>query len=167
MPDMPKPLKGRTNALPEMREHDLGVRRIGVPLYGNNPNTRLIDFLNGAGSKPDPVAPYLYAPATDDSRVIDLIAEMAAGRIDAIAFTSAPQVRRLVRVAEESRAMDTLRRGLARTMVAAVGPVVAEQLGAVGAHVDIEPEGAYFMKPLVNAIVAALSRDGGAAVDGK
>ena len=87
---------------------------------------------------------------------------MAAGRIDAIAFTSAPQVRRLVRVAEESRAMDTLKRGLARTTVAAVGPVVAEQLGAVGARVDITPAGAYFMKPLVTAIVAALSRDGAA-----
>ena len=52
---MPKPLKGRTISLPEMRELDLGARRIGVQLYGNNPNTRLIDFLNGAGSRPAPV----------------------------------------------------------------------------------------------------------------
>ena len=150
-----------------LSEHDLSGRRVGVQLYADNPNTRLIEYLTAAGAKPDPVAPYLYAPAADDRRVVDLIAEMAAGRIDAIAFTSAPQVRRLVRVAEDAGALDALRRGLSRSMVAAVGPVVAEQLSAIGARVDIAPDGAYFMKPLVNAIVAALGGHGGAAVDGK
>ena len=43
--------------------------------------------------------PYVYASEADDARVIAVIAEMAAGQIDAIAFTSAPQVRRFRDVA--------------------------------------------------------------------
>ncbi len=137
--------------------HDLSARAVGVQLYADNPNTKLIDFLDAAGARPDPVAPYVYASAAADQRVVDLITEMAGGRIDAIAFTSAPQVRRLVEVAEKSRLADELRHGLARTKVAAVGPVVAERLRTIGARVDITPEGAYFMKPLVNEIVAAFA----------
>ena len=140
-----------------LSDHDLSARRVGVQLYADNPNTRLIDFLTAAGAKPDPVAPYLYAPAADERQVVDLIVRMAEGRIDAIAFTSAPQVRRLWGVAGNSNLEDELRRGLARTKVAAVGPVVAEQLGTLGTRVDIAPDGAYFMKPLVNAIVAAFA----------
>ncbi len=41
--------------------------------------------------------------------------------------------------------------------MAAVGPVVAERLRTIGARVDITPEGAYFMKPLVNEIIAAFA----------
>jgi uroporphyrinogen-III synthase len=41
-------------------------------------------------AEPDPVLPYVYASETDDARVVAGIADMAAGRIDAIALTSVP-----------------------------------------------------------------------------
>ena len=47
-------------------------------------------------------------------------------------------------------------KGLSRAKVAAVGPVVAEALKAVGVRVDMMPEESFFMKPLVNAIIASL-----------
>ena len=85
---------------------DLRGRRVGVQLYPGNPNTRFIDFLKHAGAAPDPVVPYVYASAADDARVVELIDRMASGTIDAIAFTSSPQVGRLIRRRQAQRARD-------------------------------------------------------------
>jgi uroporphyrinogen-III synthase len=137
---------------------DLRGRRVGVQLYPGNPNTRFTDFLRQAGAAPDPVLPYSYAPAADDERVIDLIDRMADGGVDVIAFTSSPQVQRLFDVARASQREPRLRAGLTGTAIAAVGPVVAEELRRLGFDVAITPEHSYFMKPLVSAIVEALSR---------
>jgi uroporphyrinogen-III synthase len=139
---------------------DLAGRRVGVQLYPDNPNDLLLDFLRGAGAVPDPVLPYRYASDAETARVHAVIAEMAAGRIDLIAFTSSPQLRRLREVARDNALDDALRQGLARTRIAAVGPVVAAAVEALGARVAIMPEGNFHMKPLVNAICAAIGREG-------
>jgi uroporphyrinogen-III synthase len=137
---------------------DLRGRRVGVQLYPGNPNVRFIDFLERAGAEPDPVAPYVYASAADDERVVALIDRMAAGAVDVIAFTSSPQVGRLFDVAKQQRREAALQAGLQATAIAAVGPVVADELRHRGFSVAITPEHSYFMKPLVSAIVAAVSR---------
>ncbi len=136
---------------------DLAGHRIGVQLYPDNPNTKLLDFLTAAGAKPDPVTPYAYVSAAEDARVVETIDAMAAGGVDVIAFTSSPQVRRLFEVAEGSGRADTLAAALQRIRVAAVGPVVGHELEARGVAVAIAPPGAYFMKPLVRAIAAAIA----------
>jgi uroporphyrinogen-III synthase len=133
---------------------DLAGRRVGVQLYPDNPNHALVDFLTQAGARPDPVTPYAYASAADAGRVMATIDAMAAGKADAIAFTSSPQVRRLFDVAKSADREAELRAGLARIRVAAVGPVVAAELAARGIAVAVTPEDAYFMKPLVRAIAA-------------
>lgn len=135
---------------------DLKGRGIGVQLYGTEPNLKLINFIRQAGATPYPVAPYIYASKTDDSKVIALIKQLALGEIDVIAFTSAQQVTRLRDVAGQNQLEETLKKGLSRVKVAAVGPIVAETLQDIGARVDMMPEESYFMKPLVNAIAAAL-----------
>ncbi len=66
----------------------------GVQLYGNEPNLPLIQFLQGCGAAAITVAPYSYADAADDAAVLELLASVERGSIDAIAFTSTPQVRR-------------------------------------------------------------------------
>jgi uroporphyrinogen-III synthase len=76
-----------------MRRLDLSGRSVGVQLNPGNPNPRLMDFIVTAGAVPDPVLPYVYASEVDDARVIAVMDDMAAGRVDAIAYTSAPQVR--------------------------------------------------------------------------
>jgi len=81
-----------------MRRHDLSGRSVGVQLNPGNPNRRLVDFIKAAGAVPYPV-PYVYVSEADDARVLAIINAMAAGQFDAIAFTSAPQVRRLRDVA--------------------------------------------------------------------
>jgi len=132
--------------------HDLRGRRVGVQLYPESPNTNLLDFLVAAGGRPDPVLPYAYASKADASRVIEVIDLMAEGRVHVIAFTSSPQVRRLFEVARDASREADLQTALARTKVAAVGPVVAAELEMRGINVAITPYGAYFMKPLVRAI---------------
>ena len=140
-----------------LERHDLTGRRVGVQLYPGNANERLLKFLEGAGAQGDPVLPYVYASEVDDTRVIAVIAEMAAGRIDAIAFTSAPQVRRFRDVGRAFGREAELRQGLERIVVAAVGPIVAAELNAIGVQANVTPrDNKFFMKPLVRELAAAL-----------
>ena len=136
---------------------NLAGRRVGVQLYPGNPNELLLDFLRGKGGVPDAVLPYRYASDAEAGRVRQVIEEMAAGRVDLIAFTSSPQLRRLEEVAGASKLEAALRDGMARTRIAAVGPVVAAAVEAMGGKVAIMPDGNFHMKPLVRAIAAALS----------
>jgi uroporphyrinogen-III synthase len=140
-----------------LERHDLTGRRVGVQLYPGNGNERLLKFLGSARAEGDPVLPYVYASEVDDARVIAVIAEMAAGGMDAIAFTSAPQVRRFWNVARAFGREAELRQGLERIVVAAVGPVVAAELDAIGVQVNVTPrDNKFLMKPLVRELAAAL-----------
>jgi uroporphyrinogen-III synthase len=136
---------------------DLRGRRIGVQLYPGSPNTRFSDFLRQAGAQPDTILPYVYGSAADDKKVAELIDRMAGGAVDAIAFTSSPQVGRLFEVATATRREEVLRAALEAMQIGAVGPVVTEELRRRGVEVTITPERNYFMKPLVSAVVRALS----------
>jgi uroporphyrinogen-III synthase len=134
-----------------LRSEPLAGRTVGVQLYSES-NPPLLQFLEEAGAAVRTVLPYVYAPAADSEHVVDLIDRMAAGTVDAIVFTSAPQVDRLYQVAEERALAERLGQGLERTRVAAVGPVVADKLRARGARVDILPAQGFVMKNLVQHI---------------
>ena len=144
-----------------LHQVDLLGHRVGVQLYGIHPNIPLISFLQSAGAAVDPVAPYVYASKAEDDRVLALIRRLAAGEIDVIAFTSAQQIARLYDVAKATRLETSLNQGLARCKVAAVGPLVAEALRRKNIRVDMMPEESFFMKPLVNEIVAAIGATAG------
>ena len=83
-----------------LRTLDLKGRTIGVQLYSDS-NPPLLQYLQEAGAKAETVLPYIYAPKSDSGRVLELIGQMAMGKVDAIAFTSSPQVDRLFAIAEE------------------------------------------------------------------
>ncbi|MFC7476035.1 uroporphyrinogen-III synthase [Dankookia sp. GCM10030260] len=131
---------------------DLTGRRVAVQLYPDNPNDALLDFLARAGATPDAILPYAYATKEDDARVEAMLAELEAGRIDLAVFTSTPQVKRLAALAGAER----LRAALGRTRIAAVGPLVGQALEAAGGVVSVMPEDSFHMKPMVNAILAAM-----------
>lgn len=135
---------------------ELRGRRVGVQLYPGAPS-RLTDFLEAAGAIPDPVTPYEYAAAATDDALAGLIDEVMAGQVDAVAFTSASQARRLFNLAEERGRGNGLKAALRRIAVAAVGPVVAAELEQHGVAPAIVPAQQYFMKPLVTAITEALA----------
>jgi uroporphyrinogen-III synthase len=104
-----------------------------------------------------PVAPYVYADKADDDAVRSLLERLKAGRIDAIAFTSTPQVARLFAVADA----DTVKAALGATHVAAVGPVVAATLASHGVSVELMPADAFFLKPLTSALERLFQQESG------
>ncbi len=139
-------------------DRDLRGRRIGVQLYPGNPNDKLLDFLTLSRATPDAILPYRYADDTETDRVAEAITRMAGGEIDFIALTSSPQLKRLTDVARDRGLEAELRAGLARVRIAAVGPVVAQAATDLGGRVTAMPDSSFHMKPLVNAIAAAVAR---------
>lgn len=139
-----------------LRGFDLRGRRIGVQLYGSVPNVPLMDFLADVGALAIPVAPYRYADATDDATVLAVVERLRQGEIDAIAFTSMQQVDRLFRLADRHGVRPALDEALRRTIVAAVGPLVAEVLSRHGVPVRVIPVNRYYLKPLAQAMIDAL-----------
>ena len=130
----------------------LAARKIGVQLYGSEPNRPLIDFLSSAGASVSTVAPYVYADQADDHAVRELLTKMANGDVDVIAFTSTPQVERLFAVGPP----ELVKAALERTQIAAVGPVVASTLARHDIAARLMPQDSFFMKPLTSAMEDAL-----------
>src|ERR1700716_3037283 len=138
---------------------DLRGHRVGLQLYPDKDHGVLIGAITAQGAEVDPVLPYAYDAQAADANIVTAIEEMAQGRIDAIALTNLGQVRRLVEVARAHGCEARLREGLARTPIASVGPAVSDELKSHGLRTDIYPANdAYFMKPLISAIAAALGK---------
>ncbi len=93
-------------------------RRVGVQLYGEDPNQALIDFLQRSRRHASPRWRPTVMPMARPRRDRRTAGELQAGRVDAIAFTSKAQVERLFAAADPER----VRAALAATNVAAVGP---------------------------------------------
>lgn len=131
-----------------LKHQALGKKTVGVQLYSET-NAPLTDYLASVGATTKVVQPYVYAPAADADRVADLINRAAGGAIDAIVFTSSPQVERVYEVAAERQLAQAWARGMDRMKVASVGPLVSDTLRRLGARVDVQPEQGFQMKNLV------------------
>jgi uroporphyrinogen-III synthase len=139
---------------------DLKGHRLGLQLYPDKDHSALIGAISAQGAEVDPVYPYVYDAQAADANIVTAIDEMAEGRIDAIALTNLGQVRRLVEVARAHGSEARLRDGLARTLIASVGPAVSDELKSHGLRTDIYPANdAYFMKPLISAMAGALGKN--------
>ena len=131
---------------------NLKNKDIAVQLYGTEPNISLIDYLRSRGvSNIRIIAPYIYSEHSDSLKVIGLVKHLYADKVDLIAFTSKPQVKRLFSVARENGLEGKLIEGLARTHVAAIGPIMQQELKDYRVDVSVAPEVSYSMKPLVKA----------------
>ena len=156
-PDLPVDPPTTAGIIAALSSEDLAGRRIAVQLYPDNPHTELLDFLRKAAGSVDPVVPYAYASATDEAQVADVLRAMAAGEVDLVTFTSAPQLRRLSAVARARDCEAALAEGFVKTKIAAVGPVVAAAVEVAGGTVAMMPPDNFHMRPMVNAIVEALA----------
>jgi uroporphyrinogen-III synthase len=155
-PDIAAEVPTTEGVIDSLRGHDLEGRRMGLQLYGTEPNRPLVDFLARAGASVAIVAPYIYADAADDRAVLNLIERLKAREIDAVAFTSTPQVERLFSIAPA----DSVTKALANTVVAAVGPVVSDTLRKRGIEARVMPEESFFLKPLTSELEEALRAKG-------
>lgn len=152
--DLPATAPTTAGVIDALSGTDLTGHRIGVQLYGTDPNTPLMAALATHGAIALPVAPYVYADQAENTAVETFIDAIVIGDLDAVAFTSSPQIRRLFKVAGLSARKAELTAALDRCCVAAVGPLVAEAFAEHGVAVDLMPESNYFMKPLVRRLEA-------------
>lgn len=132
-------------------------KKIAVQLYGTEPNEKLITFLQHQQvAQISTVAPYIYASDAEDASVKSLIESMIKGEVNVIAFTSQPQLRRLISVAKANLLEQELIAALQQMHVAAVGPVIETELQKLGISVAIRPETSFFMKPMIRKMVEVL-----------
>ena len=134
--------------------HNLRGRTIGLQLHPGQVDRSLPAFLDAGGAVTVPVTPYRYATDSESDSVAEAIKKMAAGEINVIAFTSSPQIRRLLDVAAEKGLEQELSMGWKRTRVASIGPIVTDALKVIGVEVAAQPESVFHLKPLVAAIAS-------------
>ena len=137
---------------------DLGLsnKQVAVQQYGG-PNSNLINNLQLMGANVREVTLYRWGLPEDESPILSMIDEITADKIDAIAFTSQPQVVNLVAIAAKAGKEQALRDGLAgRVLLASVGPVCTRKLKEFGFDVDVEPDHPH-MGSLVLAMAEYLS----------
>lgn len=113
---------------------------VAVQVHGYTDEPQL-DRLRAAGHRVLTASPYRWlAPDASDNRVLRLIDAACSGRLDCITFTSAPAVDALFGTAELLGRRDELIDAMStRVLAAAVGPVTAAPLIAVGLN-PIQPE---------------------------
>jgi uroporphyrinogen-III synthase len=140
--------------LETLQKERLAGSRIGVQLYPSDRTLPLVEGLRGLGAEVFAVTPYRYVAETEAEQVIEVIDELAEGTIDLIAFTSSAQIDRLFAIAMQSAREQKLRDALARTPIAAVGPVMEQALKAKGLSSVVHPAANFHLKPLVRAIAA-------------
>jgi uroporphyrinogen-III synthase len=138
-----------------LAREELSGRKIGVQLYPGPGGDWLVAELRGRKAVVSPVTPYRYASRSEAGEVADAIRGLASGDFGMIAFTSKPQIERLLEVAQELGLEHELALALKRAKIAAVGPVAEDSLKALGVTNVIRPANAFHLKPLVRAIVEA------------
>lgn len=130
---------------------DIRGRRIGVQLYGV-PNPQFCDPLEERGARVETVQVYEYRPVSDVRHVSDFIDRLVGGNIDAITFTSAPQVRSLFGHADELGMRESLVDAMNGSLVVVViGHVTNRELKAVGVTSRVMPSTPK-MGPMVDAM---------------
>ena len=139
-------------------EGPLEGRRIVVQLHGD-PLADLVAALRQAGAEVIPVPVYRWELPADVAPLHRLVTDVIAGAVDCVTFTSAPAVAGLLTVAEQDGRREELIAALTdRVLVAAVGPVTAAPLDAVGIP-SVQPERAR-LAALAREVVARLPERG-------
>jgi uroporphyrinogen-III synthase len=82
---------------------------------------------------------YRWALPEDLGPLEVAIRAIAAGELDVALFTTATQVAHLLQVAGRMGLEPAVRDGLARMVVASIGPTTSEELRAQGLRIDMEP----------------------------
>jgi uroporphyrinogen-III synthase len=141
-----------------LRGHDLRGRAVALQLYGE-PNPDLVAALERQGATVLEMRPYTWDLPADQGPLEALVLRLIAGQVDAVTFTSGPQVRHLFQVAARLDLVPELRQALAaRVPVAAVGAVTERELTAHGVVPRIRSP-----KPTMGALILAVARALGGA----
>ena len=112
--------------------------RIVVQEYGVT-NPSLVAGLEARGAEVTNLTVYKWALPEDVGPLVENVKRVAAGDADVVLFTSAHQVRNMLKVASDENLEDALREGIRKTVVASIGPTTSECLRENRLPVDFEP----------------------------
>ena len=119
---------------------DLSGKRVIFQRYGG-PDSELPTYLREQGANYEELTLYDWGLPDDPEPVLKLIDRMERGEVDALAFTSRPQVPNLIAIAADAGREESLRSSLdGLVAVASVGPVCTRKLRENDIVVDIEPD---------------------------
>jgi len=118
-------------------EYSLRGARVAVQEYGA-PNPELLDGLAARGARVTRVPVYQWALPDDLGPLQEACRATTEGRADIALFTTATQVVHLLKVAGMMGIERSVRDGLARVVVASIGPTTTEELKEKGIVPDIE-----------------------------
>lgn len=111
-----------------MSRYDLEGSRIAVQLHGE-PLPDVVETLRIAGAEVIEVPVYRWVRPEDTAPLRRLVETVAAARVDAVGFTSAPAAASFLRAADEEGHGEAVRAALRDPVIAAcVGPVTAGPL---------------------------------------
>lgn len=116
----------------------LEAKTVAIQEYGE-PNEELIDGLKKRRAKVIRVPVYRWALPDDTRPLVQAITEISEGKVKFALFTSANQIKNVIRVAAEKGLEKKFREAMGHVVVASVGPVCSEALVENGFSVDFEP----------------------------
>lgn len=137
---------------------DAGVagRRVAVQQHGE-PLPFFVQALRDAGAEVIEVPVYRWVAPADPGPLDRLIDAVVEGSVDALPFTSAPAAASMVTAARRTGQLGALVEAMrSRVLVAAVGPITAGPLAALGVPV-VQPERTR-IGPLARVVSAELIR---------
>ncbi|MHA0856308.1 uroporphyrinogen-III synthase [Paenibacillus sp. CMAA1364] len=121
------------------QEHDIRGSNVILQLHGESA-PKISQWLEEQGAKTTPLLPYCHVRPEAD-QLQQLFNDIVLCRVDAVTFTSGPQVHFLVEYAQEHKGMDDLRIAFAGPVIAvAVGKVTAQSLLEEGIERIITPK---------------------------
>jgi uroporphyrinogen-III synthase len=141
--------------LDAIKDLELGGARVIVQRYGAV-NAELDHALQARGAQVVEIPTYRWSLPQDTKPLVELVAALERGEMDAAVFTNAEQVRNLFLVAQKIRKTEALRAGLNATLVASIGPVASAALRDAQVKIDVEARPPK-LGPLMSALEAALS----------
>ena len=118
-------------------ERPLRGARIAVQEYGVS-SVELLEGLEARGADVSRVPVYRWALPEDIGPLRSAVTALAAGHVDAVVFTTGVQLVHLWQIVQEMQAEPQVRRGLARAVVASIGPSTTGELRRHGIAVDLE-----------------------------
>ena len=146
------------DVLREVEAHDLvRGKSVYVQEYGRTNNELLQGLEARAAASVRQVKTYRWTLPDDLAPLHAAIERIANGDADIALFTSGIQLTHLLQIAEQLGQTARLRAGLAKLVIASVGPLMTETLVAAGLPPDIEPEHPKLGHLMV--ALAALARD--------
>ena len=110
-------------------ERPLRGARIAVQEYGVS-SVELLEGLQTRGADVSRVPVYRWALPEDIGRLGNAVTALATGHVDAVMFTTGVQLVHLWQIVQEMQVEPQVRRGLARAVVASIGPSTTENCGA-------------------------------------